>query len=121
MDGEEELATTPDPADQPFQEPGPEPDLCDPKVFTEAVSKLDKVYVSIVGDNCHACDGFKTEVRKAEGEIPIPILEVSADQCPRVADHYGARVTPTVVRLERGKVVATYEGAGAIEKMKQGL
>lgn len=104
-----------------IREPEPEPDLCDPALFTDLTKDLDAAYVSILGDSCGACEAFKEDVRKAEAQIPHPIIEVSANQCPRLADHFGARVTPTVVLLKKGQVVGTYEGRDAIEKMKQGI
>jgi hypothetical protein len=105
------------PSDTPPPE-APEADICDPATFMEATKDYDNLYVSLLGDNCNACGDFKDELRKTE--VPHPVIEISADQCPRLADHFGARVVPTVVLLQKGKVVGTYEGAGAIEKMRQG-
>lgn len=97
----------------------PEADICDPTAFMESVKDYDDLYVSLLGDNCNACGDFKDELRKTE--VPHPVLEISADQCPRLADHFGVRVVPTVVLLRKGQVVGTYEGLAALEKMKQGI
>ncbi|MDM7913238.1 MAG: thioredoxin family protein [Methanotrichaceae archaeon] len=97
----------------------PREDFCDPSQFTKAVSEFDKLYVSFVSEHCNACAKFKEEVNSVE--VPHPVLEISADRCPRLADHFQVRVVPTVMLLQNGNVISTYEGTSAIEKMKQGM
>lgn len=116
MEGTDELAVGTPSAPPPD---AIEPDPCDPAAFSEAIKDIDSLYLAITGDRCGACAAFKDDLRGAE--VPHPVAEISAEQCPRLADHFGVKVVPTVVFLKKGQVVGTYEGREALEKMKQGI
>ena len=91
---------------------------CEPEELEAATKDIDDLYVAITGDTCNVCAHFRDEVEK--GDFPIPVLDISAESCPRLADHYKVRVVPTVMRMKRGQVVQTYEGLDALEKMRRG-
>lgn len=91
---------------------------CDPTALQAAAKDIDDLYVAVTGDSCNVCAAFRQEVEA--NEFPYPILDVSAEACPLIADHYNVRVVPTVMKLKRGQVVQTHEGYDALEKMKRG-
>lgn len=85
-----------------------EPPECDPETFKEAAKMYKDLYVQVIGEACEPCDELKELIKDAE--IAIPIVEVHAGACSRIADELEVDVFPTVIKLKRGKVKTRHTG-----------
>lgn len=84
---------------------------CDVATFDDIISRFNKVYISVVSDDCTPCNEVKQAIRDAS--INYPIVEVPA-YCDEIIDKLGVTVLPTVVRMEKGKVIARHLHTGKI-------
>lgn len=94
---------------------------CSVEEFIEAASQFPELYISVVSEACGPCGDLKARIREAD--IPHPIVEVPADLCLEIADHYEVRITPTIIHLQSGKVLTKHSGVPAreiVERMKRG-
>lgn len=111
MEGQEEKMST---------EQKVKPQHCNTLGFIEQSEQYKDLYALVHSDHCAPCHELVQLAR--DTDIPTPVVEVPADQCPALADALGVEVFPSVVHLRKGKISKVLTGSpeDLIDKMLKG-
>lgn len=96
------------------------PNHCNTLGFIEQSKQYKDLYALVHSNHCDPCSELVQLAR--DTEIPTPVVEVPADQCPDLAEALGVEVFPSVVHLQKGKVSKVLTGSpeSLINKMLKG-
>jgi thioredoxin 1 len=79
--------------------------------FDEAVSNGGSAIVDFYASWCGPCRAFAPFVERLAREHPeVRVAKLNVDEAPEIAEQYGIRTVPTLIRFDRGEPVAALVG-----------
>jgi thioredoxin-like negative regulator of GroEL len=91
-----------------------------PPTYADALeaSKIKPVFTLFVQDNCQPCQYVKHTLRKAAVDYGFPYCELRIEENMETVRALKVRAAPTMLVLDKGRVVDTHTGAITYELLR---
>jgi len=85
----------------------------------EVVNRAGPAIVDFYASWCGPCRAFAPLVERLAREHPeVRVAKLNVDEAPEIAEQYGIRTVPTLIRFDRGEPVAALVGPGCYDHLE---